>query len=189
MAAHLVAERRGQSRQAALDEACAPLQPMFPKIVRASLFARDPARASVPRLCTKHNHYPRHAIPANVETARQWKLKFAPMERFLQTVIGRHIHVGLTMPSLTGLAGRRTWRSCRADLAASLAAWHRRRRRHDDLRPSCRIGFATGGIGGVHRGAETSFDISADLRELAETPVTVVAAGAKAILDLSKTLE
>ncbi|EEX10651.1 indigoidine synthase A family protein [Ruegeria lacuscaerulensis ITI-1157] len=49
--------------------------------------------------------------------------------------------------------------------------------------------FATGGIGGVHRGAETSFDISADLHELAQTPVTVVAAGAKAILDLAKTLE
>lgn len=49
--------------------------------------------------------------------------------------------------------------------------------------------FATGGIGGVHQGAETSFDISADLHELAQTPVTVVAAGAKAILDLSKTLE
>ena len=49
--------------------------------------------------------------------------------------------------------------------------------------------FATGGIGGVHRGAETSFDISADLQELAQTPVTVVAAGAKAILDLPKTLE
>ena len=49
--------------------------------------------------------------------------------------------------------------------------------------------FATGGIGGVHRGAERSFDISADLRELAETAVTVVAAGAKAILDIPKTLE
>ena len=49
--------------------------------------------------------------------------------------------------------------------------------------------FATGGIGGVHRGAETSFDISADLRELAQTPVTVVSAGAKAILDIPKTLE
>jgi pseudouridine-5'-phosphate glycosidase len=49
--------------------------------------------------------------------------------------------------------------------------------------------FATGGIGGVHRGAEDSFDISADLQELAQTPVTVVAAGAKAILDLPKTLE
>ncbi len=49
--------------------------------------------------------------------------------------------------------------------------------------------FATGGIGGVHRGAETSFDISADLTELAKTPVTVVCAGAKALLDLPKTLE
>jgi pseudouridine-5'-phosphate glycosidase len=49
--------------------------------------------------------------------------------------------------------------------------------------------FATGGIGGVHRGAERSFDISADLTELARTPVTVVAAGAKALLDLPKTLE
>jgi pseudouridine-5'-phosphate glycosidase len=49
--------------------------------------------------------------------------------------------------------------------------------------------FATGGIGGVHRGAETSFDISADLEELARTPVMVVSAGAKAILDIEKTLE
>ncbi|MDN2581362.1 pseudouridine-5'-phosphate glycosidase [Aquibium sp. ELW1220] len=49
--------------------------------------------------------------------------------------------------------------------------------------------FATGGIGGVHKGAETSFDISADLDELARTPVIVVCAGAKAILDIEKTLE
>lgn len=49
--------------------------------------------------------------------------------------------------------------------------------------------FATGGIGGVHRGAETTFDISADLTELGQTPVTVVAAGPKAILDIPKTLE
>jgi len=49
--------------------------------------------------------------------------------------------------------------------------------------------FATGGIGGVHRGAEHSFDISADLQELAQTPVAVVCAGAKSILDLRLTLE
>lgn len=49
--------------------------------------------------------------------------------------------------------------------------------------------FATGGIGGVHRGAETSFDISADLEELSRTPVAVVCAGAKLILDVAKTLE
>lgn len=49
--------------------------------------------------------------------------------------------------------------------------------------------FVTGGIGGVHRGAENTFDISADLEELARTNVTVICAGAKAILDLPKTLE
>lgn len=49
--------------------------------------------------------------------------------------------------------------------------------------------FATGGIGGVHRGVEETMDVSADLQELARTPVTVVSAGAKAILDLPRTLE
>lgn len=49
--------------------------------------------------------------------------------------------------------------------------------------------FATGGIGGVHRGAEASFDISADLTELSQTDVTVVCAGVKSILDIEKTLE
>ncbi len=49
--------------------------------------------------------------------------------------------------------------------------------------------FATGGIGGVHRGASDSFDISADLKELSQTPVAVVCAGAKSILDIGKTLE
>ena len=49
--------------------------------------------------------------------------------------------------------------------------------------------FATGGIGGVHRGAETTMDISADLEELASTPVMVICAGAKSILDLGLTLE
>ena len=49
--------------------------------------------------------------------------------------------------------------------------------------------FATGGIGGVHRGAEKTFDISADLAELAATPLTVVCAGCKSILDIGRTLE
>jgi pseudouridine-5'-phosphate glycosidase len=49
--------------------------------------------------------------------------------------------------------------------------------------------FATGGIGGVHRGAEHTFDISADLLELAASPVVVVSAGCKSILDVAKTLE
>ena len=49
--------------------------------------------------------------------------------------------------------------------------------------------FATGGIGGVHRGVETTADVSADLTELAQSPVAVISAGAKAILDLPRTLE
>ena len=49
--------------------------------------------------------------------------------------------------------------------------------------------FATGGLGGVHRGAEETFDISADLIELSKTPVSVVSAGVKSILDIPKTLE
>ena len=49
--------------------------------------------------------------------------------------------------------------------------------------------FATGGLGGVHRGAETSLDISADLIELGRTPVTVVSSGCKSFLDIRKTLE
>jgi pseudouridylate synthase len=49
--------------------------------------------------------------------------------------------------------------------------------------------FVTGGIGGVHRGAELTFDISADLTELAKTPVAVICAGVKSILDIPKTME
>lgn len=49
--------------------------------------------------------------------------------------------------------------------------------------------FVTGGIGGVHRGAENTLDISADLTELGRTPVAVVSAGVKSILDIEKTLE
>ncbi len=49
--------------------------------------------------------------------------------------------------------------------------------------------FATGGIGGVHRGAETTLDVSQDIKELSRTPVIVISAGAKAILDIPKTLE
>lgn len=49
--------------------------------------------------------------------------------------------------------------------------------------------FVTGGIGGVHRGAEATFDVSADLVELGRTPVVVVCSGVKSILDVEKTLE
>ena len=81
----------------------------------------------------------------------------------------------------------------RADLAAALAAGRTGATTVAATMIAAHLAgiavFATGGIGGVHRGAEQTFDVSADLQELARTPVCVVAAGAKAILDLPKTYE
>ena len=111
-------------------------------------------------------------------------------------VMGGQIHVGLTDETLTALAQTppdQAMKLSRADLAVCVATGRTGATTVAatmicaDL-AGIRV-FATGGIGGVHRGAETSFDISADLHELARTPVTVVAAGAKAILDLPKTWE
>ena len=109
-------------------------------------------------------------------------------------VLDGRLCIGLTDAQLTGLAQtREAAKLSRADLAACMAMGGT----GATTVAATMIGaahagisvFATGGIGGVHRGAEHSFDISADLHELAQTPVTVVAAGAKAILDLPKTLE
>jgi pseudouridine-5'-phosphate glycosidase len=102
--------------------------------------------------------------------------------------------VGLDRAGLERLAaGQGVAKASRRDLAPLVAA---RRTAGTTVAATmflahlARIGiFATGGIGGVHRGAETTFDISADLDELARTPVAVVSAGAKSILDLPKTLE
>ena len=81
----------------------------------------------------------------------------------------------------------------RADLPYAVALGAARRDhggRNHDLRPSCRHPrFRHGGIGGVHQGVESTMDISADLDELARTPIAVICAGAKAILDLPRTLE
>lgn len=104
------------------------------------------------------------------------------------------LHVGLEDEELVALAqARDVLKLSRADLAYAIAA----KRTGSTTVAATMIAaslagievFATGGIGGVHRGAETSFDISADLEEFARTQVTVVCAGAKAILDLSKTFE
>ncbi|CUX80630.1 MAG: pseudouridine-5'-phosphate glycosidase PsuG [Roseibaca calidilacus] len=109
-------------------------------------------------------------------------------------VLGGVIHVGLEPAELERLAQTQgALKLSRADLAAALAMGATGATTvAATMICAARAGigvFATGGIGGVHRGAETSFDISADLQELAQTAVTVVAAGAKAILDLPKTLE
>lgn len=134
--------------------------------------------------------------PANVDTARRVEAEVRAHGATPATiaVMAGRLHVGLTETELTTL-GQMTdvAKLSRADLALCLA----RGGNGATTVAATMIGahlagisvFATGGIGGVHRGAETSFDISADLHELAQTPVTVVAAGAKAILDLPKTFE
>jgi pseudouridine-5'-phosphate glycosidase len=104
------------------------------------------------------------------------------------------IQVGLDRAALESLAkAKDVLKLSRADLPYAIAAKKRGATTVAATMIAARLAgigvFATGGIGGVHRGAETSFDISADLTELARTDVLVVAAGAKALLDLPKTLE
>lgn len=134
--------------------------------------------------------------PQNVETARQVEQVIRDNGAIPATiaVIKGRLHIGLTDEELTQLGqAKDVAKLSRADISACLATGGT----GATTVAATMIGadlagirvFATGGIGGVHRGAETSFDISADLHELAQTPVTVVAAGAKAILDIPKTLE
>lgn len=134
--------------------------------------------------------------PQNVETARavEAEIRAAGAVPATIAVMGGRIHIGLEDAELDALGqAEDVMKLSRADLAACLAM---RRTGATTVAATMICAhlagievFATGGIGGVHRGAETSFDMSADLHELAQTPVTVVAAGAKAILDLPKTLE
>jgi pseudouridine-5'-phosphate glycosidase len=134
--------------------------------------------------------------PQNVETARRVEEEVRTHGAVPATiaVMDHKIHIGLTPAQLDSLGqAQGVAKLSRADLAACLALGGTGATTVAATMICAHLAgiavFATGGIGGVHRGAETSFDISADLRELAETPVTVVAAGAKAILDLPKTLE
>ncbi len=135
-------------------------------------------------------------FPQNVETARRVEAEIRAQGATPATIaiLNRQIHVGLTDAQLDALGqAKGVAKLSRADLAACLASGGTGATTVAATMICAHLAgirvFATGGIGGVHRGAEHSFDISADLRELAETPVTVVAAGAKAILDLPKTLE
>jgi pseudouridine-5'-phosphate glycosidase len=109
-------------------------------------------------------------------------------------VLDGQLHVGLTDDQMASLAkASNVAKLSRADLAVCMAQGRTGSTTVAATMIAAHLAgiavFATGGIGGVHRGAEESFDISADLQELAQTPVTVVCAGAKAILDLPKTLE
>ena len=134
--------------------------------------------------------------PQNVETARavEAEVRNAGAVPATIAIMDGQIHIGLEDAQLDTLGqAKDVMKLSRADLAACLAM---RRTGATTVAATMICAqmagisvFATGGIGGVHRGAETSFDISADLSELSQTAVTVVAAGAKAILDLPKTLE
>ncbi|MCR9067219.1 MAG: pseudouridine-5'-phosphate glycosidase [Rhodobacteraceae bacterium] len=135
-------------------------------------------------------------FPQNLDTARavEAEVRRAGAVPATIAVMGGRIRVGLPGEDLERLArSREAAKLSRADLAVCLARGGTGSTTvAATMICAARAGiavFATGGIGGVHRGAEDTFDISADLQELAQTPVTVVAAGAKAILDLPKTLE
>jgi pseudouridine-5'-phosphate glycosidase len=135
-------------------------------------------------------------FPQNVETARRVEqaARAGGATPATIAVIEGRLHVGLSDPQLLALGQAQSMmKLSRADMAACLASGRTGATTVAATMIAARLAgievFATGGIGGVHRGAETSFDISADLHELAQTPVTVIAAGAKAILDLPKTLE
>jgi pseudouridylate synthase len=135
-------------------------------------------------------------FPQNVQTARlvEQDVRDAGAVPATIAVIGGRLHIGLEAAELDALGqAQHVAKLSRADLAACIATGGTGATTVAATMIAAHLAgipvFATGGIGGVHRGAETSFDISADLQELALTPVTVVAAGAKAILDLPKTFE
>ena len=135
--------------------------------------------------------------PKNVETALlvEQTIRDAGATPATIAIIGGRLKAGLTHDEIEylGKAGRGVAKASRRDLPVLVG---RGADGATTVATTMLIAnmagisvFATGGIGGVHRGAETTMDISADLEELAQTPVMVVCAGAKAILDLALTLE
>ena len=134
--------------------------------------------------------------PQNLETARlvEDTVRASGAVPATIAVLDGLLQIGLSPAQLSWLAQTKDARKLsRADLAIAMAAGQTGATTvAATMIAAAQAGisvFATGGIGGVHLGAEQSFDISADLQELAQTPVTVVCAGAKAILDLPKTFE
>ena len=167
----------------------APLS--FTVEVRAALEAGRPVVALESTIITHGLPWPR-----NHETARAVEAEVRAAGAVPATIAvgGGTIRVGHDDAALEALArADGAAKLSRADLAVCLAAGGTGSTTVAATMIAARLAgiavFATGGIGGVHAGAAESFDISADLTELARSPVTVVAAGAKAILDLPKTLE
>lgn len=135
--------------------------------------------------------------PQNVETALNVEKIIRENGAVPATIaiIGGRLKAGLTPEEIEyfGKKGRAIHKASRRDLAALCAKGEDGATTVTTTMMIAHMAgirfFATGGVGGVHRGAETTMDISADLEELARTPVMVVCAGAKSILDLGLTLE
>ncbi|CDB44775.1 pseudouridine-5'-phosphate glycosidase [Firmicutes bacterium CAG:240] len=135
--------------------------------------------------------------PKNVETAMLVEKTIRENGAVPATIaiIGGRLKAGLSPEEIEylGKSGRKVAKVSRRDLAAIVASGADGATTVTTTMIIAHMAgikvFATGGIGGVHRGAETTMDISADLEELANTPVMVVCAGAKSILDLGLTLE
>lgn len=159
--------------------------------VAAALAASTPIVALESTIITHGMPYPQ-----NLETARliEDEVRHSGAIPATIAVMDGAIQVGLSDKTLEELAqASDVMKLSRADLAFALASGKTGATTVAATMICAHLAgiqvFATGGIGGVHRGAETSFDVSADLEELAHTPVIVIGAGAKAILDLPKTLE
>jgi pseudouridine-5'-phosphate glycosidase len=135
--------------------------------------------------------------PQNVAVAREVEQVIRDQGAIPATIaiLGGQIKVGLTDAELEflGKAGSQVAKVSRRDFGPVLATQRDGATTVAGTMIVAHLAgisvFATGGIGGVHRGGETSLDVSADLDELAKTPVLVVCAGAKAILDLNLTME
>ena len=167
------------------------LTPILSPEVAAAKTAGKPIVALESTIITHGMPYPQ-----NLETARKVEdeIRAAGATPATIAVLNGTLHAGLTNDQLEALAqAKDVAKLSRADLAACMATGGTGATTVASTMIAAHLAgihvFATGGIGGVHKGAENSFDISADLLELAATPVTVVAAGAKAILDVPKTLE
>ncbi|MFO1056142.1 MAG: pseudouridine-5'-phosphate glycosidase [Dongiaceae bacterium] len=159
--------------------------------VAAALAAGGPVVALESTIISHGMPYPR-----NLETARRVEAAIRAEGAVPATiaVLDGRLRVGLGAAELERLATARDLaKLSRRDLAAAIATGGSGATTVAATMIGAALAgiavFATGGIGGVHRGGESSLDISADLEELARTPVAVVCAGAKAILDLPRTLE
>jgi pseudouridine-5'-phosphate glycosidase len=177
------------------DAMTRPISPLLPIVYSREVAAAKQRGAPIVAL---ESTIITHGMPypGNIEMAESVEQIIRDQGAVPATIAVIHgtLHIGLEKDQLEALAQTTdAMKVSRADIAFAIAE---RRTGATTVaatmiaaaRAGIRV-FATGGIGGVHKGAEETFDISADLTELAKTGVIVVCAGAKAILDIPKTLE